>query len=417
MISPIRIKCLSFVFCWMMDLNCKRTIRNCTVISVHLLCRLLKVLGRTTSQYQSILRKQIPTENPSKSKLIRFQFTKMGQRSFATFVILVSNCVLLGAAKQVKIISNCTLDDLRNINDGHKLAEPSESTSTPSPPPSQPLIKLNLVFEDCDLPTLPDPILVDVPSVQSVNLTHSNLSTISPYALSGLKTLESLIVVANPNLTLLQSWTPHNIVGLIELDLHGNGISELDTLALRRYPQLSNLNLSTNFIQEIPVGFFDFSLNIDTLDLSANLLRRIESNTFKALSRLANINLAYNQINFIDSYAFTTVTRLKRLHLNGNQISTIDSVVFYNLARLQHLDLNSNALDEGSIEKEAFLQNSHLLTLDISNNSFSTIHTTTLGGLTALQVCFESKILNFFTLQKIWANFFTFTKINSLKID
>lgn len=294
----------------------------------------------------------------------------MGHRPFITLISLILiHCI--GATSQVKIITNCTLDDLRNITNQHKLANP---------------LGVRFLFADCDLPVLPDALFANVPSSQSINITHSNISTISPYVFSELKQLQSLIIVDNPNLTLFQSWAPHNLDQLIDLDVHNNGIREIDTLSLRRYPKLSHFNLSENFVSQIPVGFFDFSLNIETLDLSINALQRIESHNFKALLRLVDLNLAHNQINYIDSYAFTTTTRLKTLDLNGNQIATINSMVFYNLARLEYLNVRDNALNEDSIEDQAFEQNAELIHLDISNNSFSTFSKSALSGLKSLQV-------------------------------
>lgn len=318
-------------------------------------------------------RKQIPTE----IKIERFLCTiNMGQRSFIAFIFLISIIIFIaqsGANETTLSTTNCTLDSLRNAQ--KDVEPPAESSSI-----------VRFEFLDCDLPVLPDAVLTDLPATQSINFTHSNLSTISPYAFSGLRQLETLTIVGNPNLTLFQSWTPHNLDQLVKLDVHTNGIFELDTRALHRLPKLMHLNLNNNLIQEIPIGFFNFSLNIETLDLSSNLLSRIESHTFRALLRLIDLNLGHNKINYMDPYSFTTITRLQRLNLEGNQISTINSVIFHNLAHLEFLNLHANTLDEDSIEKAAFQQNSQLLHLDVSNNWLSTIHFNALDGLISLQV-------------------------------
>lgn len=300
----------------------------------------------------------------------------MGQRSFIAFIFLISTIIVTAQSGENETTlskTHCTLDSLRNAQ--KEVESPTESSS---------IVKFE--FLDCDLPVLPDAVLTDLPGIQSIIFTHSNLSTISPYAFSGLRQLETLTIVDNPNLTLFQSWTPHNLDQLVKLDVHTNGIFELDTRALHRLPKLMHLNLNDNFIQEIPVGFFDFSLNIETLDLSSNLLTRIESYTFRALLRLIDLNLAHNKINYMDPYSFTTITRLQRLNLEGNQISTINSVIFHNLAHLEFLNLHANTLDDNSIEKEVFQQNSKLLHLDVSNNLLTTIHFNALEGLISLQV-------------------------------
>lgn len=297
----------------------------------------------------------------------------MGQAPVIVFVILAFNFEWINSASiEPNIHTNCTLDDLRNINDQYKSVAPP--------------LTLNFVFSDCNVTSLPDAIFENVANTKTIEFWRSNISTISPSAFSTLGKLESLTVVGNPNLTLLKSWTANSLDKLMQLNLYHNGIRDLDTFALRRYPKLISLNLHDNFINEISVGFFDFSLNIETLNLAENSLKRIESFTFKALLRLAELNLAYNQINFIDSYAFTTTTRLKTLRLNGNQLTTINSMVFYNLARLEYLNLSENALIDYALEEDAFQQNTQLLHLDVSHNSMIAIRTYALSGLKNLQV-------------------------------
>lgn len=297
----------------------------------------------------------------------------MGQKPLIVFVILTFNFHWINSASiEPNIYTNCTLDDLRNINDRYK------SVNTP--------LALSFVFSDCNITALPDAFFVNVVNSQSIEFVRSNIFTISQFAFSSLAKLESLTIVGNPNLTTLDTWTSNNLDKLHQLNLYHNGIRDLNTFALRRYPKLTALNLQDNFIAEIPVGFFDFSLNIEILNLAKNSLARIDSYTFKTLLRLIDLNLAYNQISYIDSYAFTTTTRLKTLRLNGNLLSTINSMVFYNLARLEYLNLSENALNGNAIEEDAFQQNIQLLHLDVSHNSMITIQAYALSGLKGLQV-------------------------------
>lgn len=303
----------------------------------------------------------------------------MGQTPLIVFFALAFNCQWINSAViESNIHTNCTLDDLRNINDQYKSAD--------SPLP------LNFVFSDCNITALPRAFFMNVANTQSIEIVRSNVSTIDQFAFSALVNLESLSIVENANLTAFQLWTANNLDKLMQLNLYHNGIHDLDTFALRRYPKLLSLNLQDNFITEIPVGFFDFSLNIETLNLAQNSLEHIESYTFKALLRLVDLNLAHNHINSIDSYAFTTTTRLKSLKLNGNHLTTVNSMIFYNLARLEYLNLSENALNDYALEENAFQQNTRLLHLDVSHNRMVAIQTYALSGLKALQVgdCYYS---------------------------
>lgn len=276
-----------------------------------------------------------------------------------------------------KELSNCTIDDLRNIN-----GDQQKSNKSIGPPKS-------FKFSNCDLPTLPNAFFVDVPNIQSLEFHHSNISSIGDFALSGMHELKKLSITNNSHLLQFESWSAHNLENLIELNLCDNGIQKLNSFALRRYSKLSSLNLAKNFITIIPVGFFDFTLSIETLDLSENQLQRMESYTFKALLRLKHLNLENNKISNIDPYAFTTTAHLETLRLNGNQIGTLDasdSTIFYNLAHLQYLNLSGNALAEYDIDDDTFHQNAALKVLDISHNSLIGLRANSLNGLKSLEV-------------------------------
>lgn len=274
-------------------------------------------------------------------------------------------------------LTNCTVDDLRNINDEYEPVQLGKWQ-----------LSVSFMFTDCNLTTLPDGFFANVPNAKAIEFINSSISTIGPFAFRGLTKLETLTITFNPNLMQLETWTPYNMDKLIELNLHHNGIHDLVTFALRRYPKLVRLDLRNNFISEIPVGFFDFSLNIESLNLATNSLQRIESSTFKALLRLIELNLAHNQIDYIDSYAFTTTTRLKTMRLNDNRLTTINSMIFYNLARLEYLNLSDNAIKDYGLEEDAFL-NTKLIHLDVSHNAMISIQTYALSGLKALKVMFQ----------------------------
>lgn len=297
----------------------------------------------------------------------------MSRKPLIAFTILIINYILTAhiASCETKFISNCTADDLRNINDQYQIL-PSSG--------------LNFVFSQCNLSTLPDAFFINVSGLQSIHFENSSIAMINTSAFSGLNKLEVLRIAGDAKLTQLQVWTAHNLEKLIELDLQNNGIYRLEENALRRYPNLKHLNLQGNVIDAVPIGFLGVCFNLEILNLAENTLQRIEPDTFKTLLRLIDLNLAYNHINFIDPYAFTTTTRLKVLRLNGNRIKTIDSTVFFNLAQLEYLNLSENALSGYAFEDDSFKQNVQLLHLDLSFNSISTVLPNALRGLNSLQV-------------------------------
>lgn len=298
----------------------------------------------------------------------------MGRWHFVAFIALQLNyCEFVqNASNEVNIVTNCTIYDLRNINEQYK-------KNASSPP-------VSFEFFYCNLFKLPDAFFVNVSHSQLLEFRHTNLFSINPSAFSGLNQLEVLRIIDNWNLTQLQLWTAHNLEKLYTLDLHDNGIRKLEDNALRRYPNLHYLDLHGNAIVDIPIGFFDSSFGIETLNLAANSLQRIETYTFKALLRLTELNLADNRIYYIDSYTFTTTTRLKMLQLNGNHIKAINSMVFFNLAQMIYLNLSGNALQADALEQDAFKQNIKLKILDLSHNMMTIISSNALKGLNSLQV-------------------------------
>lgn len=296
---------------------------------------------------------------------------------FIAFILLSSICMhhiesVSNLTNLPNILINCTVDDLRNINQQYK----NHSTSLP----------VDYKFLYCDVVAIPDDFFADVSSLQSLEFCSSKVISIRSNALGGLWNLEILRIVDNPNLTQLNAWSAHNLSKLIELNLHENGIKLLANGALDRYPNLKHLNLQRNAINDIPTNFLGTAFNLETLNLAENRLHRIESDTFKALLQLTDLNLAYNRIDHIDEHAFTTTIRLNVLRLNGNQIKTVNSMVFFNLAQLEYLNLSENALNAYAIEKDAFKQNTRLQHLDVSHNSMFTIVSNALRGLNSLQV-------------------------------
>lgn len=297
----------------------------------------------------------------------------MCRKSFIVIIILNINYLIAAriASSETKSLINCTLDDLRDINEQYQ-----KSVS----------LSLSFVFTQCDLPMIPDAFLVNVSGLQSIDFQSSSITSLSGNALSGLTKLKVLRIVDSPNLTQIQQWTTENLNNLNILDLQNNHISTLDENALRHYPNLKCLNLQVNHIGEIPVGFLSISFQLETLNLAENALQRIESDTFKALLHLIDLDLAYNQIHFIDPYAFTTTTLLQTLRLNGNQIKTINSMVFFNLDRLKLLNLSENALSSYALDEDSFKQNTQLQHLDLSYNEMYSIIPNVLTGLRSLQV-------------------------------
>lgn len=101
---------------------------------------------------------------------------------------------------------------------------------------------------------------------------------------------------------------------------------------------LTTLDLSNNYIDEIPDGLFNGVSNLENLSLSSNFLRKIPKGI--SLSCLKKLYLSYNRIETTSGLG--NLTGLQSLSLRGNNITFFTECVFANLTNLRELDLAEN---------------------------------------------------------------------------
>lgn len=297
---------------------------------------------------------------------------------FAAFANVVYNAI--DSDINLVAISDCTLDDLRRINES---IESGNSTAKPT------IVSDKYFFDSCDITTIPDAVFANLPHVKNLHFHDSNIIALATNALNGLRELEVLTLTGNVNLTRIQLWSSDILEKCVKIDLNGNNIDRFDLLTLKNYPNLTELNLSNNRLARIPMGAFDFSLNLSILNLENNRLVRLDSGIFKTLIRLEELNLASNRIKFFDSFTFTTMAHLKSLRLDRNAIAALPELAFFNLDRLEVLNLKGNLL--ATIDDRMFQQNGHLQHLDISYNRVERISSEAFAGLKSLEVIFKGK--------------------------
>ena len=134
------------------------------------------------------------------------------------------------------------------------------------------------------------------------------------------------------------------------LDLSGNYCENISLFALQNMPNLLHLNLSTNFL-----GFaldkdehgktFQGQSRLRNLDLSNNKIRELPIGIFDWLINLQTLNLSQNML-FEFHIRFDNMTKLKYLSLSDNMLETIPKATrhgFDRLAPLTNLTLNLEA--------------------------------------------------------------------------
>jgi Leucine-rich repeat (LRR) protein len=134
---------------------------------------------------------------------------------------------------------------------------------------------------------------------------------------------------------------------LHEIALAGNRIAELQRGAFDRLPALRKLDLSRNRVRRIhPETFLQQASTLEELWLTANSLDHVaETRTLlDSLPRLRYLDLSYNFIEEVPFGAFRGHPTLERLHLDHNRIQHIQREAFTAMPALRELRLRNNSL-------------------------------------------------------------------------
>ncbi|XP_076345557.1 uncharacterized protein LOC143244543 isoform X2 [Tachypleus tridentatus] len=190
----------------------------------------------------------------------------------------------------------------------------------------------------------------------------------------------------------LPSLPPITNSEVITLDLSSNYISELPNFAFRHLPLLEDLNLEKNIVKYLPPKVFEglFHLkvlhlndnkishisegslsnlqNLQRLWLDGNLLMEIPVVALAKVPHLQALNLAANKIQTVPDYAFENLTDLVVLILQRNNIKVIEEKAFHGLYSLKVLEINSNKLEKFPVAIKSL---PHLRELTFADNKIS----------------------------------------------
>lgn len=219
------------------------------------------------------------------------------------FFVLV-NCIFLVVGCEARYLisvndsvtlRNCNLDVVANISQIN--ASPAE-----------------IIIHGCHLDELPNALFIRFQKLRILEITESQLATVSDFAFTGLSALQMLNLSKN-NLTTVKTWSNGQLGELQLLDLRRNSIANIHKCAFKNYPNLYKLNLAVNHISAIPDELFRFIPLLKYLNLGKNSLKAIDVHTFKHLHKLIHFELRQNQIETIEAESFVGCTHLKVLHL------------------------------------------------------------------------------------------------------
>ncbi|XP_011307900.1 leucine-rich repeat-containing G-protein coupled receptor 4-like isoform X2 [Fopius arisanus] len=213
-----------------------------------------------------------------------------------------------------------------------------------------PLRSLNhLTLKSCNIVEVPTILLMSFPKLQSLILSHNNMTVVHHNGFESLQHLWYLNLSSN-NITTFESGCFNGLEELERLDLSGNSfillpdafeglpkllelhvrncpnLKEIDDNAFRATPTLTALTISGTGVRSLQPGVFDGLLRLKWLQLSDNQINRIRKNLFNKLESLEYLFLDNNRIMRMESHAFS---RLNLRYLGLSYQSPMDSDTFH----------------------------------------------------------------------------------------
>ncbi|KAL3878590.1 hypothetical protein ACJMK2_030926 [Sinanodonta woodiana] len=158
--------------------------------------------------------------------------------------------------------------------------------------------------------------------------------------LNSLKTLGLRVL----KMTKLKEGAFRGLPNLEELDISINYLAEIPG-ELKNVKNLRVLNMYSNEINILKNGTFDGLSNVESLYFGANEIATIEEGAFAGLEdSLQRINLYHNALTSVPVDAIVNLRKLKMLGFAANNIQTIENGTLVGEYRLEILELDKNPL-------------------------------------------------------------------------
>ncbi|CAL1569044.1 unnamed protein product [Knipowitschia caucasica] len=124
--------------------------------------------------------------------------------------------------------------------------------------------------------------------------------------------------------------------------LPNNKLSVLGTSAFANLSSLEELDLSNNYLDNLPGGLFQDMSNLTRLTLHNNSLTAMDRELFQGLGGLQSLDLSLNGLSSVPLGLLDELQSLRWLSLAGNRLHALERAAFEPLVNLQHLELGQN---------------------------------------------------------------------------
>ena len=174
--------------------------------------------------------------------------------------------------------------------------------------------------------------------------------------------------------------TKDDLLKITSLDLKRKRIKSLKSGDFSGLVNLKELDLSSNYIDELPPelfydlkeltklalqGAFEIGHHTSNLEWKSKS-RRMDKDQFKYNTKLTELNLSFNDLTHLPENLFKHNTQLTELNLSLNDLKSLHKDQFRYNTQLTELDLNASHLD--GLHKDQFINNKELTKLDLSLN-------------------------------------------------
>ncbi|TKS90642.1 Leucine-rich repeat and transmembrane domain-containing protein 2 [Collichthys lucidus] len=130
--------------------------------------------------------------------------------------------------------------------------------------------------------------------------------------------------------------------GSRSLLLANNKLALLGASAFVNISSLEELDLSNNYLDNLPGGLFRDMSNLTRLTLHNNSLTVMDRELFQGLGGLQRLDLSLNGLSSVPLGLLDELQSLSWLSLAGNRLHGLERAAFEPLANLQHLELGHN---------------------------------------------------------------------------
>ncbi|KAJ8918975.1 hypothetical protein NQ315_016879 [Exocentrus adspersus] len=203
-------------------------------------------------------------------------------------------------------------------------------------------------------------------SLVKLDLSQNRISSIiGPLTLMKLEILD----VSDNQLEDLPKDTFSLLPNLKNLNISKNHLNNVSSMLLYKLTDLQVIDLSYSSIKNIPVEFFSKSNALQEIYISHNSLTEITEGTFSNMPNITTIDLSFNNITNIKPGSFVNAFNIRKLVLKGNQLSSFKGELFNTGTSLEYLDISGNQLSY--LFPSSFRIHPRLRFIFASNNKFN----------------------------------------------